>query len=107
MSTSSKKLNTSAMSNLLNGLTGKTEEEKPSLSPTTPPSTPPPARKEKMKNGEEGQFYARIHPDLLRRARVIAVMENVTFRYILEKALGTFVHEWERKNGEIKAPSPL
>ncbi|HWI90173.1 MAG TPA: hypothetical protein VNT20_02815 [Flavisolibacter sp.] len=51
-------------------------------------------------------FYFNLDPDLKRKAKVIAAMDETVpdITSVIHKAVEEFIDKWEKKNGPIPAP---
>ena len=58
------------------------------------------AKQVKSKDGKEAATF-RLQPDLLKKLKYIALMENTTQTDLIEACVTDLITKWEKKNGPI------
>lgn len=92
------------ISSLVSGLMGDTQPATPQ-DQTQESDIPAPKKigRPKMDSNDIKATIV-ISPDLMRKVKYVALMEDAMIKTIVDSALSRYIEEWEEENGKIRFP---
>lgn len=100
----SKSINSNAMDSLLQGLTGKTEEQEAVPTQECPSEAPSPTRRKEKPRYEV--ISTMVDPDVMSKVRTIADIEGVVIKEIIGVGLDMFIRKYEELHGKVRVKKP-